>query len=71
MSSRSPQPSEPPRDRDGDAPPPSSSASWIVIGEVVGVFGVHGEVKVRPLTDFPERFAPAQEHGAAQTRGSH
>ncbi|HZC76118.1 MAG TPA: ribosome maturation factor RimM [Ktedonobacterales bacterium] len=56
MSSRSPQPSEPPRSRGGDAPPPSSSASWVVIGEVVGVFGVHGEIKVRPLTDFPERF---------------
>lgn len=24
---------------------------------MVAAFGVHGEVKVRPLTDFPERFA--------------
>jgi 16S rRNA processing protein RimM len=56
MSSRSLQPSEPSRERNGDATPPSGSTSWIVIGEVVGVFGVHGEVKVRPLTDFPERF---------------
>jgi 16S rRNA processing protein RimM len=29
---------------------------WLLIGEVVGVFGVHGELKVRPATDFPERF---------------
>jgi len=56
MSSRSPQPSEPPREHGGDAPTPSGSASWVVIGEMVGVFGVHGEIKVLPLTDFPERF---------------
>jgi 16S rRNA processing protein RimM len=29
---------------------------WLLVGEVVGVFGVHGEMKVRPATDFPERF---------------
>lgn len=29
---------------------------WLLIGQVVGVFGVHGELKVRPATDFPERF---------------
>ncbi|HEV2235812.1 MAG TPA: ribosome maturation factor RimM [Ktedonobacterales bacterium] len=29
---------------------------WLLVGEVVGVFGVHGELKVRPTTDFPERF---------------
>lgn len=30
--------------------------AWIVIGEVAGPFGVRGEMKVVPLTDFPERF---------------
>jgi 16S rRNA processing protein RimM len=55
MSNHSPQPSEPQRGH-GDAPPPSGAGRWVVIGEVVGVFGVRGEVKVRPLTDFPERF---------------
>jgi 16S rRNA processing protein RimM len=29
---------------------------WLLVGEVVGVFGVRGELKVRPATDFPERF---------------
>src|SRR5579859_6085257 len=29
---------------------------WAVIGAVVGAFGLHGEVKVVPLTDFPARF---------------
>ena len=39
---------------------PDSSASagdWVEVGETVGVFGVRGEVKVRPLSDFAERFA--------------
>lgn len=43
-------------------PPKKPSASamddWAVVGEIVGTFGIHGELKVRPLTDFPERFAP-------------
>jgi 16S rRNA processing protein RimM len=28
----------------------------MVIGEIAGAFGVRGEMKVQPLTDFPERF---------------
>jgi len=30
----------------------------ITIGQVVGSFGLQGWLKVEPLTDFPERFAP-------------
>jgi 16S rRNA processing protein RimM len=30
--------------------------NWMVIGEVTGPFGVRGEIKVSPLTDFPERY---------------
>lgn len=37
--------------------PTPPSGDWIAIGEVVGAFGIRGELKVRPLTDFPERFA--------------
>jgi len=33
----------------------------IRVGEVLGAFGIRGAVKVRSLTDFPERFAPASE----------
>jgi 16S rRNA processing protein RimM len=29
----------------------------LVIGEIVGPHGVRGEVKVYPLTDFPQRFS--------------
>ncbi|HLZ24864.1 MAG TPA: ribosome maturation factor RimM [Ktedonobacterales bacterium] len=29
---------------------------WVAIGEVIGTFGISGELKVMPLTDFPERF---------------
>lgn len=37
--------------------PASASPDWLLIGTVVGVFGVRGELKVRPETDFPARFA--------------
>jgi 16S rRNA processing protein RimM len=33
----------------------------IRVGRVVGAFGIAGAVKVRSLTDFPERFAPGAE----------
>lgn len=33
----------------------------IRVGQVVGAFGIEGAVKVKSLTDFPERFAPAAE----------
>jgi 16S rRNA processing protein RimM len=29
---------------------------WMVIGRIVGPFGVHGELKVELHTDFPDRF---------------
>lgn len=41
-----------------DDPTPDSAREddWVAVGEIVGVFGVQGALKVRPLTDFPERF---------------
>ncbi|MGZ3637935.1 MAG: ribosome maturation factor RimM [Ktedonobacterales bacterium] len=46
---------------DSTNPPTSSQPrpideEWVVVGEFVGPFGIHGEVKLRPITDFPERF---------------
>jgi 16S rRNA processing protein RimM len=29
---------------------------WIAVGQVAGVFGPRGEIKVRPLGRFPQRF---------------
>ncbi len=46
---------------DRDPNPSQNSAAttgdWAAVGEIVGVFGVHGELKIRPLTDYAERFA--------------
>jgi 16S rRNA processing protein RimM len=36
-----------------ETPPPTDG---LIVGEVVGPFGVAGEVKLHPLTDFPERL---------------
>jgi 16S rRNA processing protein RimM len=33
-----------------------SSDEWVAIGLITAMFGIRGEVKVQPLTDFPERF---------------
>ncbi len=30
---------------------------WLLIGVIVGVHGIKGEIKVQPETDFPERLA--------------
>lgn len=38
------------------AAPTPHPGEWVEVGEIVGTFGVRGELKVRPLTDFPERF---------------
>ena len=37
--------------------PKQSETEWATIGKVVALFGVHGELKVRLLTDIPDRFA--------------
>lgn len=34
-----------------------SNDDWMLVGQIVGAHGIHGELKVRPLTDFPDRFA--------------
>ncbi|HEU4781945.1 MAG TPA: ribosome maturation factor RimM [Ktedonobacterales bacterium] len=39
------------------ATPDLPDTAWIAVGEIVGAFGIRGEVKVLPQTDFPDRFA--------------
>ena len=38
------------------ATPPPPPADGLIVGEIVGPFGVMGEVKLYPLTDYPERL---------------
>jgi 16S rRNA processing protein RimM len=33
-------------------------AGYIAVGQVIGVHGLRGEIKVEMYTDYPERFAP-------------
>jgi len=37
--------------------PEQIETEWATIGKVVALFGVHGELKVRLLSDIPNRFA--------------
>ncbi|MGQ9573532.1 MAG: ribosome maturation factor RimM [Dehalococcoidia bacterium] len=34
------------------------SREYVAVGRIVGPWGLRGDLKVEPLTDFPERFAP-------------
>ncbi|HLH63144.1 MAG TPA: ribosome maturation factor RimM [Ktedonobacteraceae bacterium] len=36
--------------------PRQDNTEWATIGNVVALFGIHGELKVRLLTDIPDRF---------------
>jgi 16S rRNA processing protein RimM len=38
--------------------PPSG---WVRIGKIVAPHGLHGQMRVYPLTDFPQRFLSTQE----------
>jgi 16S rRNA processing protein RimM len=35
----------------------ADESDWVTVGNIVGVFGLHGEIKVEPWSSFPERFA--------------
>lgn len=37
--------------------PKQNNTAWATIGNIVALFGIHGELKVRLLTDIPNRFA--------------
>lgn len=54
-----------------------ADADWVAVGAVAGSFGVRGELKIAPLTDFPDRFARTatvylgEDHRPYQVRRSH
>ncbi len=43
------------------APPRANAEEWVTIGRIVAVFGVHGDLKVLPQTDLPDRFTHLRE----------
>jgi 16S rRNA processing protein RimM len=50
----------PKRSKSNTVDPPRARANesdWVTVGNIVGVFGLHGEIKVEPWSSFPERFA--------------
>lgn len=34
-------------------------SEWLCVGRIIGAHGLRGEVKVKPFSDFPERFTVA------------
>ena len=42
---------------DGEEVPKQNKVEWATIGKVVALFGLNGELKVRSLSDIPNRFA--------------
>jgi 16S rRNA processing protein RimM len=50
-------PNQSPNSRTGDAGA-TLAGDWALVGEIVGVFGIRGELKVHPQSDYAERFAP-------------
>jgi 16S rRNA processing protein RimM len=40
--------------------PKQNATDWATVGQIVALFGVRGELKVRLLTDIPNRFAELQ-----------
>ncbi|MCL5960801.1 MAG: ribosome maturation factor RimM [Chloroflexi bacterium] len=36
--------------------PDQEKLDYLIVGEIVGTFGIHGEIKARILSEFPNRF---------------
>jgi 16S rRNA processing protein RimM len=39
---------------------PTNDSDWVTVGNIVGVFGLRGEIKVEPWSSFPDRFAKTE-----------
>ncbi len=46
-----------PLSADAATPVAPTPADWVVVGQIVAPFGLKGEMKLAPQTDFPERLA--------------
>jgi 16S rRNA processing protein RimM len=51
--------------------PEQSKTEWATIGKVVALFGLGGELKVRVLTDIPNRFAELEAVYTGDTHTRH
>ncbi len=51
--------------------PKQNETEWATVGKVVALFGVHGELKVRLLTDIPNRFAELDAVHLGPNRSRH
>ncbi len=43
--------------------------NWLKVGELVAVHGLHGELRVNPRSDFPERFTDPGQRWIGSGRG--
>lgn len=68
--SKLPRPSSSPAPT-GPSADSSADDAWVAVGEIVGVFGVQGGLKIRPLTDFPERFQRTETVYLGEKRQPH
>ncbi len=48
--------------------PSGADGSWVTVGQIVGVFGVRGELRVVPFTDVPDRFSQLAKLFAGDAR---
>ncbi len=44
--------------------------NWLSVGKIVGVQGLHGELRVNPASDFPERFTAPGSRWLRSSKGS-
>jgi 16S rRNA processing protein RimM len=51
--------------------PKQNNTEWATIGKVVALFGLRGELKVRTLTDIPNRFAELDAVHVGDTHARH
>jgi 16S rRNA processing protein RimM len=51
-------------------PPPAQEPSLLEVGRLVAPQGLHGEVRVLPLSDFPERFTSPGERWLRSRQGA-
>ena len=56
MSSPNPEDARTSRQKSSPSSNQTTGDEWVVVGIIVGAFGIKGELKVQPLTDIPDRF---------------